>query len=151
MARIAIGGMQHETNTFMPTVTDYDYFCERRDRPPLARGADVLDWLKGSSFGLSGFMGTIDKSHELVPLVWAGGGDWWPWSARSSLSIVCSTVCRGEWASCLRRENDDRALAPARGPGSRARARNAAPTGEPAAPAVGQLDLEEVIEARLAG
>ncbi len=74
MARIAVGGMQHETNTFMPTVTDYDYFCERRDRPPLARGPEVLEWLKGSSFGLSGFMDTIDPSHELVPLVWAGGG-----------------------------------------------------------------------------
>jgi len=74
MARIAVGGMQHETNTFMPTVTDFDYFCERRDRPPLARGPEVLEWLKGSSFGLSGFMGTIDSAHELVPLVWAGGG-----------------------------------------------------------------------------
>jgi len=74
MARIAVGGMQHETNTFMPSVTDYAYFCTHRDRPPLVRGADVLKWLDGGSFGLSGFMAEIDPAHELVPLVWAGGG-----------------------------------------------------------------------------
>ncbi|MEM9682865.1 MAG: M81 family metallopeptidase [Pseudomonadota bacterium] len=74
MARIAVGGIQHETNTFMPTVTDYDYFCEKRDRPPLARGPEVLEWLAGSSFGMSGFLSEIGDEHELVPLVWAGGG-----------------------------------------------------------------------------
>ena len=74
MARIAVGGMQHETNTFMPTQTDYAYFCAHRDRPPLVRGADIAKWLDGASIGLSGFMAAMQDKHELVPLVWAGGG-----------------------------------------------------------------------------
>ncbi len=74
MARIAVGGMQHETNTFMPTPTDYAYFCLHRDRPPLVRGADVMKWLDGGSFGLSGFLTEMAGRHDLVPLVWAGGG-----------------------------------------------------------------------------
>lgn len=30
MARIAIGGFHHETNCFVPGVTDYDYFATHR-------------------------------------------------------------------------------------------------------------------------
>ncbi len=74
MARIAVGGMQHETNSFIPGTTDYDYFAELRDRPPLVRGDDVVPWLTGASLGLSGFIDEIGDDHELVPLVWAGGG-----------------------------------------------------------------------------
>jgi microcystin degradation protein MlrC len=74
MARIAVGGMQHETNTFMPTLTDYAYFCSHRDRPPLVRGVDVMEWLDGGSFGLSGFLAELADRHDLVPMVWAGGG-----------------------------------------------------------------------------
>ena len=74
MARIAIGGLQHETNTFMPTETDYDYFCQHRDRPPLSRGSDVEKWLTGGTFGMSGFLAKMAEAHDLVPLAWAGGG-----------------------------------------------------------------------------
>ena len=74
MARIAIGGFQHETNCFVPQKTDFDYFAAHRDRPPLCRGADVLDWLTGISFGLSGFLDEMAADHELVPLLWTSGG-----------------------------------------------------------------------------
>jgi microcystin degradation protein MlrC len=74
MARIAVGGLQHETNTFMPTVTDYAYFCEHRDRPAISRGAEILQRLTSGSFGMSGFIEAMAGAHELVPLVWAGGG-----------------------------------------------------------------------------
>jgi microcystin degradation protein MlrC len=46
MARIAIGGFQHETNCFVPTRTDFAYFAAHRDRPPLVRGPAVLEWLE---------------------------------------------------------------------------------------------------------
>ena len=42
MARIAVGGFHHETNTFVTPPTDYAYFCSHRDRPPLVRRGDVL-------------------------------------------------------------------------------------------------------------
>lgn len=74
MARIAVGGFHHETNTFVSTVTDYAYFCSHRDRPPLVRGQDVFKWLDGSSFALSGFMAQMKSEHDLVPLLWTSGG-----------------------------------------------------------------------------
>ena len=45
MARIAVGGFHHETNCFVPERTDFAYFASHRDRPPLVRGQDVIEWL----------------------------------------------------------------------------------------------------------
>lgn len=74
MARIAVGGFHHETNTFVTPPTDYAYFCSHRDRPPLVRRGDVLEWLGGISFALSGFLEVMDRQHEIVPLLWTSGG-----------------------------------------------------------------------------
>lgn len=74
MARIAVGGFHHETNTFVTPATDFAYFCSHRDRPPLVRRSDVLKWLNGISFALSGFLQVMDKEHEIVPLLWTSGG-----------------------------------------------------------------------------
>jgi microcystin degradation protein MlrC len=74
MARIAVGGFQHETNTFVQPPTDYAYFCSHRDRPPLVRRGDVLTWLGSTSFALSGFLKVMADSHEIVPLLWTSGG-----------------------------------------------------------------------------
>jgi microcystin degradation protein MlrC len=74
MARIAVGGFHHETNTFVKTPTDFAYFCSHRDRPPLVRGGDVLKWLDGSSFALSGFLEIMATSNDIVPLLWTSGG-----------------------------------------------------------------------------
>lgn len=74
MARIALGGFQHETNCFVAGRTDYDYFASHRDRPPLVRGEELLAWLRGTSFATAGFLEAIAPDHELRPLVWASGG-----------------------------------------------------------------------------
>jgi microcystin degradation protein MlrC len=74
MARIAVGGFHHETNCFVEPKTDFAYFAEHRDRPPLVRGPDVLKWLGDTSFALSGFLGDMGDTHEYVPLVWTSGG-----------------------------------------------------------------------------
>ena len=74
MARIAVGGFHHETNTFVQPPTDYAYFCSHRDRPPLVRRGDVLTWLGSTSFALSGFLKVMTDSHEIVPLLWTSGG-----------------------------------------------------------------------------
>lgn len=71
--RIALGGFGHETNSFVDHRADYAYFAEHRDRPPHVRGQDVLDWLRGGSFPLSGFLTEMEADHELIPLVWAHG------------------------------------------------------------------------------
>ncbi|MGZ9005892.1 MAG: M81 family metallopeptidase [Burkholderiales bacterium] len=74
MARIAVGGFHHETNCFVPTQTDFEYFAAHRDRPPLVRGPDVIKWLTNTSFALSGFFSQMGAAHEYVPLVWTSGG-----------------------------------------------------------------------------
>jgi microcystin degradation protein MlrC len=74
MARIAVGGFHHETNTFVQPPTDFAYFCSHRDRPPLVRRGDVLKHLTGISFALSGFLQTMAEDHDIVPLLWTSGG-----------------------------------------------------------------------------
>ena len=74
MARIAIGGFQHETNCFIDSKTDFGYFAAHRDRPPLVYGADVVKWLSGNSFAIAGFMQEMAPRHDLVPLLWTSGG-----------------------------------------------------------------------------
>jgi len=73
MARIAVGGFQHETNSFLPDRTDFNYFASHRDRPPLVRGDALIEWLGESSFALSGFLARM-RMHEIVPLLWTSGG-----------------------------------------------------------------------------
>ncbi len=74
MARIAVGGFQHETNSFVAHRADFDYFAVRRDRPPLVRGARLIESLAGGSYAMSGFLAGTGTRHELLPLVWASGG-----------------------------------------------------------------------------
>ena len=76
MTRIAVGGFQHETNSFMAGLTRYDYFASHRDRPPLVRGPDVLQWLspETGSFALSGFLSALPGDAVPVPLLWTSGG-----------------------------------------------------------------------------
>lgn len=74
MARIAIGGFHHETNCFVPGVTDYDYFATHRDRPPLCRDEAIFEWLPGANFAMSRFLELMKDKHELVPTVWTSGG-----------------------------------------------------------------------------
>src|SRR5580692_8572757 len=74
MARIAVGGVHHETNCFISSRTDFAYFESHRDRPPLVRGPQVLEWLADTSFGLSGFLEVMSDKHEIVPLLWTSGG-----------------------------------------------------------------------------
>lgn len=83
MSRIAVGGFMHETNCFIPSRTDFEYFAAHRDRPPLVRGADVIRWLTDTSFALSGFLSETGTAHDYVPLVWTSGsaGGYVTWDA----------------------------------------------------------------------
>lgn len=70
MARIAIGGFMHETNSFVATPTDWKTYNTHGSRPPLSRGKEVLERLKNTSFATSGFLKEMDARHEIVPTVW---------------------------------------------------------------------------------
>ena len=46
MARIAIGGFMHETNSFVATPTDWKTYNTHGSRPPLSRGKEILERLR---------------------------------------------------------------------------------------------------------
>jgi microcystin degradation protein MlrC len=54
MALIAVGGFQHETNTFAPTKADYRAFEAGAGRPGVQFGAAVAAWSRAPIFPRSG-------------------------------------------------------------------------------------------------
>ncbi|MDH3335941.1 MAG: M81 family metallopeptidase [Rhodospirillaceae bacterium] len=71
MARIAVGGFHHETNTFAPSVAAIDDFIAADAWPGLCYGDDVFKLTHGINLAVSGFSGAAKKmGHELVGLLW---------------------------------------------------------------------------------
>jgi microcystin degradation protein MlrC len=71
MARIAVAGFQHETNTFAPLKATLADFEQADAWPGLTVGADVFDAVKGINLPAAGFIAEARTSgHELVPLLW---------------------------------------------------------------------------------
>lgn len=72
MARIAIGGLHHETNSFAPQPATFERFQEADGWPPLSRGPAMLETTAGANLAITGFVDAAKAAgHELVPLVWA--------------------------------------------------------------------------------
>jgi microcystin degradation protein MlrC len=71
MARIAVAGFQHETNTFAPLQATLADFAAADAWPGLTAGPALFDAVKGINLPAAGF---IDEArslgHELVPLLW---------------------------------------------------------------------------------
>lgn len=71
MARIAVGGIQHETNVFAPYRAEYEVFAQRDEWPPLCRGGDMLAQVRGMNLPVSGAIERLEAlGHEVVPLLW---------------------------------------------------------------------------------
>ncbi len=72
MARIAVGGFQHETNTFAPIKASFDKF-ERPDAwPGLCQGERLLSSVDGVHIPITGAVDHFRLSgHDIVPLVWS--------------------------------------------------------------------------------
>lgn len=69
--RIAVGGFQHETNTFAPTKADYNAFAQADSWPALQKDEKLLDAFRGMNIPLGGFIDAAEKSgHVLLPLAW---------------------------------------------------------------------------------
>jgi microcystin degradation protein MlrC len=70
--RIAIGGFQHETNTFAPSNATFDDFVKGSGWPPLLHGEQIFDGVKGMNLPIAGFIEQMGKTaHKLLPTVWA--------------------------------------------------------------------------------
>ena len=71
MARIAVGGFQHETNTFAPVQADFTAFEQADAWPALTRGDGLFDAVAGINLPLAGFVAAAETAgHTLVPLSW---------------------------------------------------------------------------------
>jgi len=72
MARIAVGGLHHETNSFAPQPATFARFEEADGWPPLSRGPALLVNTAGANLAITGFVEAARAAgHALVPLVWA--------------------------------------------------------------------------------
>jgi microcystin degradation protein MlrC len=72
MAVIAVGGLQHETNTFAPTLADYAAFEDGGGWPPLSTGPELFDRVAGANIPIQGAIEHLrSNGHRLVPLLWA--------------------------------------------------------------------------------
>jgi len=71
MARIAIGGFQHETNTFSSIPASFADFEAPDAWPGLTRGDAMLEAVAGINLPAAGFVQEARSLHqELVPLTW---------------------------------------------------------------------------------
>ena len=59
MARIAVGGIQHETNVFAPYQAGYDVFAQCDEWPPLCHGSQMLDYLRGVNLPATGSIAPV--------------------------------------------------------------------------------------------
>ena len=72
MARIAIGGMQHETNTFAPSKADYAAFEAGGGWPGVQYGEPLFDAVAGANIPAAGAIQALRAmGHSLVPTAWA--------------------------------------------------------------------------------
>ncbi|HEY1300310.1 MAG TPA: M81 family metallopeptidase [Stellaceae bacterium] len=71
MARIAVGGFQHETNTFAPLRASWADF-ERADAwPGFVRGPELIAAVAGFNIPIAGAVAALQElGHELVSLSW---------------------------------------------------------------------------------
>ena len=71
MARFAIGGFQHETNTFAPVKAGFREFEMADGWPGLTRGEAMLTAFEGINLPIAGFVAAAGKQgHELLPTLW---------------------------------------------------------------------------------
>jgi microcystin degradation protein MlrC len=72
MARIAVGGFQHETNTFAPQQATWDDFLRADAWPPLLHGPELIAGVEGFNVPIAGAVKRLPElGHEIVPLAWA--------------------------------------------------------------------------------
>ena len=72
MARIAIGGFQHETNTFAPTKADYAAFEAGGGWPGVQYGAPLFAAVQGANIPAEGAIQALRSlGHTLVGTAWA--------------------------------------------------------------------------------
>ncbi len=69
--RIAIGGIEHETNTFADGITPLEDFLHSSGHPDLLTGDEIRTVLSGTQMDTGGFLKAAeDLGFKIVPLIW---------------------------------------------------------------------------------
>jgi microcystin degradation protein MlrC len=69
---IAVGGFQHETNTFAPHLAPFEAFERADSWPGLTSGETLLEVMAGLNIPLAGFIESAKQAgHQLHPMCWA--------------------------------------------------------------------------------
>ena len=68
--RIAVGGFQHETNTFAPHPATLADFEAPDAWPGLVQGDALLEAVRGINLPAAGFIDAARDHHTLIPLTW---------------------------------------------------------------------------------
>jgi len=72
LARVAVGGFQHETNTFAPSRAGLEAFSRGGAWPPFARGEAMLAGLKNANLPATGAIEDLRTAgFAIAPLAWA--------------------------------------------------------------------------------
>jgi microcystin degradation protein MlrC len=91
--RIFIAGYQHETNTFAPTLADWEAFNAGHTLPAYRRGAKVVETYKDTNMPVGGFIqAAAEHSWELVPSVWAGATPS-SYVTTEAFERICGDIC----------------------------------------------------------
>jgi len=69
MPHIAVGGFQHETNTFAPHLAHFEDFVKNDSWPGLTRGEALFPTMQGLNIPLTGFIDAAQQ-QRLYPLLW---------------------------------------------------------------------------------
>ena len=70
--RVAVGGFQHETNTFAPEKAAFEDFERPGAWPGLTRGAGLAEAVSGINIPVAGFLAKAGElGFDHVPLLWA--------------------------------------------------------------------------------
>ncbi len=72
---IAVGGFQHETNTFSPYYATFDSFIEPDGWPGMTQGDVLFSVMAGLNLPLTGFIDAArQKGYQLYPMLWCAAG-----------------------------------------------------------------------------
>lgn len=102
MARIAVAGFQHETNSFSPVAADYAAFVQRTSWPGMTFDDAVREAVWGMNLAIAGFLeAATHAGHATVPVLWANATPSGPVTDHAFETIASALVSRiahqGPW------------------------------------------------------
>ena len=92
---IAVGGFQHETNTFAPHLAPFENFERTDSWPGLTIGEPLIETMAGLNIPLTGFIDAAQQAgHDLHPLCWCSAEPS-SYVTRDAFERVADLICAG--------------------------------------------------------